>query len=465
MDFNLNHDTISAIATPLGEGGIGIIKISGPDASTIASRLFRPRKFAHPLKSHQLYHGWIVDPDSQEVVDEVLLSFMASPHTYTREDLVEINCHSGFMVLNQILELVLRSGARLAEPGEFTRRAFLSGRIDLSQAEAVLDVIHSRSQQSLTLAGRHLRGDFRDRILGWRDQLFQLQAEIEAFIDFSDDLDEDANESSFLLHSLEEELINPLEQMLKSYESGRILREGLTLVLVGKPNVGKSSLLNVLLGKNRAIVTHLPGTTRDVIEDSFLLSGVLIKILDTAGIRLKPDTIESMGIERTLASVAEADAVLWLIDQSQPLSDEDDRVFQTISGRRYIILLNKSDLPSVVSVDEVKRRYDSTAPVLKLSVFDPVHVEKLREYLTNTFLRRPLEINRSAMIPNLRHKACFEQALASLLRARELVEDGSYTELVSLEIHSARKNLDTVLGLEADEGLLDSIFSNFCIGK
>lgn len=465
MDFNFNDDTISAIATPIGEGGIGIIKISGLDASKIANRLFRPLKFARPLKSHQLYHGWIVDPDSQEVVDEVLLSYMAAPYTYTREDVVEINCHSGFMVLNQILELVLQSGARLAEPGEFTRRAFLSGRIDLSQAEAVLDVIHSRSQQSLTLAGRHLTGEFRDRILAWRNQLFDLQAALEAFIDFSDDLDENVDESATLLSSLEKESINPLKQMLKSYESGRILREGLTLVLVGKPNVGKSSLLNVLLGKNRAIVTHLPGTTRDVIEDSFLLSGVLVKILDTAGIRLKPDTIEAIGIERTLASVAEADVILWLIDQSQPLSDEDDRVFQTISGRRYCTLLNKSDLPSIVSVDEVKRRYGSTAPVLNLSVFDLAHIEILRDYLTDTFLRSPLEMNRSALIPNLRHKERFEQALASLLRARELVEEGSYTELISLEIHSARKHLDTVLGLEGDEDLLDSIFSNFCIGK
>jgi len=465
MDFNRTDDTISAIATPIGEGGIGIIKISGADASTIANRLFRPRKPARRLKSHQLYHGWIVDPDSREVVDEVLLSYMASPHTYTREDVVEINCHSGFMVLSQILELVLQSGARLADPGEFTRRAFLNGRIDLSQAEAVLEVIHSKSQQSLKLAGRQLRGDFRDRILAWRGQLLQLQTEIEAFIDFSDDLDEDVSEPSFSLHSLEEELINPLKETLESHESGRILREGFTLVLVGKPNVGKSSLLNVLLGKNRAIVTHLPGTTRDVIEDSFLLSGILVKILDTAGIRLKPDTIESIGIERTVASVAEADAVLWLIDQSRLLSDEDDRVFQTISGRRYIIVLNKSDLSAVVSAEEVKRRYDSTAPVLQLSVFDQAQIDKLRDYLTDSFLRCPLEMNGSALIPNLRHKACFEQALGSLLRARELVAEGSYNELISLEFHSARKSLDLVLGLEADEDLLDSIFLNFCIGK
>jgi tRNA modification GTPase len=398
-------------------------------------------------------------------VDEVLLSYMAGPHTYTREDVVEINCHSGFMVLSQILELVLRNGARLAEPGEFTRRAFLSGRIDLSQAEAVLDVIHSRSQQSLKLAGLQLRGDFRNRVLEWREQLLRLQTVLEAFIDFGDDLDEDASESSFSLHLLEEELISPLQHMIDTYESGRILREGFTLVLVGKPNVGKSSLLNVLLGKDRAIVTHLPGTTRDVIEDSFLLSGVLVKILDTAGIRLEPDAIESIGIERTLASIGEADAVLWLIDQSRQLTDDDDKIFRTISELRHIIILNKSDLSRVVSADTVKRRYGSTSPVLNLSVFDPVQIDKLREFLADTFLRRPLERNRSALIPNLRHKVCFEEALASLQRARELLVESSYSELVSLEFHSARRSLGSVLGLEADEDLLDSIFSNFCIGK
>lgn len=465
MDYKLNNDTISAIATPIGEGGIGIIKISGPDALGIAQKLFKPRKSVRHLQSHRLYHGWILAPDSGDILDEVLLSYMAAPCTYTREDVVEINCHSGYQALNSILEMVLKSGSRLADPGEFTRRAFLNGRIDLSQAEAVLDVIHSRSQQSLLLANRQLRGDYRDTILDWRNQLFQMHAEAEAFIDFSDELDgEDGNDPS-LLRTLHETLIEPLKEMIASYESGKLLREGLKLVLVGKPNVGKSSLLNVLVGKQRAIVTSFPGTTRDVVEDSFLLSGVLVRILDTAGIRTKPDTIESMGIERTISSVAEADVVLWLIDRSQPLSDEDDRVFRTISGKRHIILLNKCDLPQAVSLDEVKRAYESDAHVLELSVFDPFRLEELRGYLSDTFLRRPLAVNRSAIVSNLRHRLCFESALASLLRASQLAESGGYTELISLEILAARKELDSVLGLEADEDLLDTIFSNFCIGK
>lgn len=465
MDFELNQDTISAIATPIGQGGIGIVKISGPAALTIAGKIFRPRKSIHSFETHKLYHGWIVEPATQEIIDEVLLSYMAGPHTYTREDLVEINCHSGFMVLNRIMELALQSGSRLAEPGEFTRRAFLNGRIDLSQAEAVVDIIHSKSQQSLLAAGRHLKGDFRDKISGLRDQLFQLQTEIEALIDFSDDLDEENIESPLAHLRLDESLINPLSQILASYESGRILREGLTLVLVGKPNVGKSSLLNVLLGRDRAIVTTIPGTTRDVIEDSFLLSGVLVRILDTAGIRLQPDSIESIGIERTLISLDEADIVLWLIDQSQPLSEEDDHIFKRVSSKQYVVLLNKSDLPPVVTIDEIRNRYDQKAKTLAMSVFKQLDIDRLRTFLRDAFLRQPLEMNRSAMIPNLRQKGCLEQSLRALLRAKELLEAGSYNELVSLEIQVAKKQLNSLLGLDIDQDLLENIFSQFCIGK
>ncbi|MCK8601122.1 tRNA uridine-5-carboxymethylaminomethyl(34) synthesis GTPase MnmE [Desulfoferrobacter suflitae] len=467
MDFELTDDTISAIATPIGQGGIGIVKISGTEALSIAKRIFRPRKSVHAYETHKLYHGWIVEPETQEVVDEVLLSYMAGPRTYTREDMVEINCHSGFMVLNRIMEFVLQSGARLAEPGEFTRRAFLNGRIDLSQAEAVADLIHSRSQQSLLAAARHLSGDFRSQIDELRDKLWQLQSEIEAFIDFGNDLDEgEANiESVKLLLTMEESLIRPLGQILACYETGRLLREGLTLVLVGKPNVGKSSLLNVLLGKDRAIVTSMPGTTRDIIEDSFRLSGVLIRILDTAGIRMKPDSIESMGIQRTLSAVAEADIILWLMDQSQPLSEEDDQVFQAVSGKSYMILLNKCDLPPRLSVEDIRTRYDRAVPVLRISVFNRGDIEGLQNFLRDRFLATPLAENRSALIPNMRQKECCERSLEALQRGRKLLQTGSYNELVSLEIETARKHLNAVLGLEVDQDLLDGIFSRFCIGK
>lgn len=466
MDFKLCEDTICAIATPIGEGGIGIVKISGPEAFTVVSKLFRPQKPSRSLKPYQLCHGWIVDPTSKDVLDEVLVSYMAAPRSYTREDVVEINCHSGYLVLNQILQLILEHGPRLAEPGEFTRRAFLAGRIDLSQAEAVLEVIHSRSQQHLQVAAAHLKGELRKRILALREHLFQLQAAVEASIDFSDDLEEDpAEHDPPLPRQLDEQLIGPLSEMLDHYREGRVLREGLKIVLVGKPNVGKSSLLNALVRKERAIVTPFPGTTRDVIEESFLLGGVLVRVLDTAGIRAEPDLIESIGIERTFQAVAEADVVLWLIDQSQPLSREDDEIFQSISTSQFVVILNKSDLPMVTSAEEAAQRYGPNRSVISMSALDPKDIVRLRDHLQESFLRRPLEMSRSALVPNLRHKNCLEQSLEALMRCKQLLESKSFPELVSLELHSARRQLDLLLGLEVEEDLLDSIFSQFCIGK
>jgi tRNA modification GTPase len=469
MDFKLLQDTICAIATPIGEAGIGIVRISGPEALDLARSIFQPRAPEAVLKSHTLHYGWIKNPATGEIVDEVLLAFMAAPRTYTREDVVEIDCHSGYAVLNRILELVLASGARLAEPGEFTRRAFLNGRIDLSQAEAVIEIIRSRSEQSLLLANRHLRGDFRQRIEGWRESILEIQTWIEAFIDFADDLPEEAEEEApayeALCGSLREKVLDPVRRVLDTYAEGRVLREGLTLVLAGKPNVGKSSLLNALLGKDRAIVTPAPGTTRDVIEDSFLLSGFLVRILDTAGIRQEPDEIESHGVERAMRSLAEADVVLWLIDQSRPLTSEDNAVFQAVAGSRYIVILNKNDLPAAAPVEKVQTRFGSSAPILKLSAKNPSDIERLKTFLSESYLMRPLERCRSDTVPNLRQKECLERALEALLRAEDLLEAGAYAELVSLELQTARKRLDAILGWQTGDELLDRIFSDFCIGK
>lgn len=484
MDFYPKEDTICAVATPIGEGGIGVIKISGPEALSIALSIFQsashkssplssekeeggasPSAPAPLLRSHRLYYGWVRDPAIDEPIDEVLLSYMAAPHSYTCEDVVEINCHSGFAVLNRLLQLVLKQGARLADPGEFTRRAFLNGRIDLSQAEAVIDIIHSRSQQSLAAANRHLRGDFRDRIRGWREQILQLQSEVEVSIDFAEDVEEESVDFLSLGKRLKNDLIFPLQKALDHYDNGRILREGLSLVLVGKPNVGKSSLLNALVGKDRAIVTPFPGTTRDVVEDSFLLSGVQVRILDTAGIRRKPDAIESIGIERTLQSLEEADVALWLIDQSRPLSEEDDLIFEALGSVRCVILLNKTDLPPAVTLQEVRERYGKPHFIFQLSALNPSDIERLQNELRDAFLKNPLENSRSAIIPNLRHKECLERTLAILLRVERLLEEKAYPELTAMELQSARRELESVLGQNVDEDLLDRIFSQFCIGK
>ncbi|MFZ2445954.1 MAG: tRNA uridine-5-carboxymethylaminomethyl(34) synthesis GTPase MnmE [Syntrophobacteraceae bacterium] len=469
MDFRLLQDTICAIATPVGEAGIGIIRLSGPEAPSLARRIFKSRNPEHKFIPHTLHYGWIKDPSTGELIDEVLLSYMAAPRTYTREDVVEINCHSGFAVLNRILELVLSCGARLAEPGEFTRRAFLNGRIDLSQAEAVIEIIRSRSEQGLLLANRHLRGDFRSIIETWRETLLLAQSRIEAFIDFSEDLPEEDEEEApayqSLLDELKRDVIDPLASVLRRYDEGRVLREGLTLVLVGKPNVGKSSMLNALLGKDRAIVTAAPGTTRDVIEDSFLLSGVQVRILDTAGIRNQPDEIESHGIERTLRSVSEADVVLWLIDNSRPLTSEDRKVYDAVGGSRYIVLLNKSDLAPAFPIEKVQDRFAGPAPILRISVKNASDIARLKTYLSETFVMRPIEHCRSEIVPNLRQKECLENARGALARAGELLISGSYGELVSLELQSARRQIEAILGWENDGDLLDRIFSRFCVGK
>ena len=446
-----------------------MIKLSGPEALSIAKKIFRPKDPQKSLKSHTLHYGWIKDPVTGETLDEVLLCFMAAPRTYTCEDVVEINCHSGYAVLNRILGLAMSTGARPAQPGEFTRRAFLNGRIDLSQAEAVIEIIRSRSEQGILLANRHLRGELRQLVEKWHETLLQAQTRLEAFIDFSEDLEEEAEPEALANKSLLEEVLEgvarPLAAVLSKYEEGRVLREGITLVLVGKPNVGKSSMLNALLGKDRAIVTAAPGTTRDVIEDTFILGGVQVRVLDTAGIRSQPDEIESYGIEMTIRSIAEADVVLWLIDNSRPLTAEDEKVYESIGESRRIVLLNKSDLPPAFPIECVRQRFPGNGPFLGLSAKNPSHIERLKTYLAESFIMRPIENCKSEIVPNLRQKECLEKAMNAIVRAEELMSSNAYSELVSLELESARRQLAALLGRGNDAELLDRIFLQFCVGK
>ena len=469
MDLELLDDTICAIATPVGEAGVGIIRLSGPRALEAARKIFRRDDPGRLLRSHTLHHGWIIDPVSGERIDEVLLSFMAAPKTYTREDVVEINCHSGFAVLSRVLGLVVSAGARLARPGEFTRRAFLNGRIDLSQAEAVIETIRSRSEQGLLLANRHLRGDFRRLVENWLELLARAQSHIEAHIDFSEDLAEEENQGTTLYESLREtlarEVAAPLATALGRFEEGRVLRDGLTFVLAGKPNVGKSSMLNGLLGKTRAIVTASPGTTRDVIEDTFLLGGVQVRLLDTAGIRSEPDEIESFGIEMTVRSLSEADVTIWLIDRSRPLTEEDQSVRQAIGERPCVVLLNKSDLPAAFTPESLAERFPGMNAAMALSAKNPEDMDRLKAFLARTFIERPVKNCESQIAPNLRQKEHLESALDSILKAVELLEAAAYGELASFEIDSARKQLEAIVGRSHDIDLLDRIFLQFCIGK
>ncbi|MCX7821816.1 MAG: tRNA uridine-5-carboxymethylaminomethyl(34) synthesis GTPase MnmE [Syntrophobacterales bacterium] len=474
----LANDTICAIATPVGIGGIGIIRISGKDAIAIAKRLFRPVSPSLPLRSHRLHYGWIYDPETGFPVDEVLLSVMKAPRSYTREDIVEINCHSGYAVLEEILHLVIKQGARLADPGEFTYRAFLHGRIDLSQAEAIEGIISSRSRASLDLARRQLQGWTSSGITKWIDVITNILAHLEAHLDFSEDIEEEEEGLSTeaflksLAKQLEEELILPIEQTIRAFDSVRILREGLSLALVGKPNVGKSSLLNALLERDRAIVTEYAGTTRDVIEDSFTIDGVLVRIMDTAGIRQKADVIETMGIEKTFKAIEQVNVVLWLLDISEALSSEDDYIYQLLQGLRYIIVLNKADLPHRWNETSIRDRYKTEAPLIVISAKKREDVEALKMFIRDRFLKEVMEEATEGFAINQRHREHLIRALENISRAKHLcLEERSHFpplpyELIAYELEAARKELNAIIGRGVSlEDVLNRVFSRFCIGK
>jgi tRNA modification GTPase len=456
-------ETVAAIATPAGVGGIGIVKISGPSAWAIGQRLFQPAGVPEKLCSHRLYHGHIVEPETGRPVDEVLTSFMRTPHTYTREDVVEINCHSGMAVLERILELVLRSGARLAEPGEFTRRAFLNGRIDLTQAEAVLDVIHSKTRRSLALASEHLRGTLHLVITDLRTQLLQVLATVEAAIDFPDE-EIETPEGVELAERLRGRVLGPVTTLLARYEDGRILREGLAVIIAGKPNVGKSRLLNTLLRSDRALVTPVPGTTRDVIEEGLNLRGIPIRLMDTAGLREADTLVEQLGMELTRDRLARADLVLFVLDRSASLTREDMQIHDELGDKPRIIILNKADLDRHPDFAVIEGRFPGET-ILEISALRGDGIEKLKDAVFQTIRSCRLDTEISVVAPNLRHRMCLERTREAVNRASELVESGASAEVVAFELQEALRHLGEIIGMTTSEDVLDQIFSQFCIGK
>jgi tRNA modification GTPase len=457
------EDTIAAIATPIGAGGIGIIKISGPEAWAIGRRLFDQSGSLETIQSHHLHHGHIVDSKTEKTVDEVLVSFMRAPSTYTREDVVEINCHSGFAVLDRILGLVIRAGARLAEPGEFTRRAFLNGRIDLTQAEAVLDLIHSKTRRSLDLASEHLRGELQTIITELRGHLLDLLAMLEAAIDFPDeDLEILADEH--LAARIRQQVQDPITQLLEHYEDGRILREGLAVIIAGKPNVGKSSLLNKLLRSNRALVTPVPGTTRDVIEESMSLKGIPLRLMDTAGLRQTEELVEKLGVEFTRERLAQADLVLFLLDRSTPLAPEDLQIYKDIGNKPRLIVLNKVDLEAHPDFAAIRERFPEET-IVETSALYGDGMEELKDAVFLSILDGRLDTETSVVAPNLRHKLCLERSLEAVNRGLELLDGQSSAELIAFEVQEALAHLGEIVGLTTTEDLLDQIFSRFCLGK
>jgi tRNA modification GTPase len=458
-----DQDTIVAISTPVGMGGIGIIRISGPRAVPIVRPLFPSVSSWESLPSHHLTLGNLIDPVSGKVMDQTLLTYMKAPQTYTREDVIEINCHSGRLVLQKVLELVLRQGARLAEPGEFTLRAFIHGRIDLTQAEGIIELIQAQTDQALEKANKLLQGDLQQELNSIQEELLSLLAYLETAIDFPEEELEilDRLEWNRLL---QERALFPLSRLIQSYEEGRPLLEGVSLVIVGKPNVGKSSLLNKLLKEERAIVTPIPGTTRDTIEEIILLKGLPFRLVDTAGIRQAKDEVEEAGIQRTRGKVQEAGIVLFLIDTSEFLAEEDRVIFQEIGDKPLLVVLNKIDLPAVISFEEVEKEFPGRA-MLPISARFGQGIETLKEELHELFLRSFVPETLPDLIPTLRQKQVLEQMALSLTRAYQLSEQNQSPELIALDLQKALEQLGALTGTITPDDVLDRVFSRFCIGK
>jgi tRNA modification GTPase len=463
MIIHSDGDTIAAISTPYGESGIGIVRVSGGLAREVGLRLFRPRDARTAFESHRVHYGEIVDPVDGRVIDEVLVLFMAAPRTYTREDVVEIHCHGGYLVLRRILECVIREGARLAEPGEFTKRAFLSGRIDLAQAEAVIETIKARTVEGLRVANEQLGGRLSGEIEEMRSTLLGGLAEIEGRLDFPD---ENGGESDWEdVRGVLGSVSKRLSDLIGSFAHGRVLREGVVAAIVGKTNVGKSSLLNALVGDERAIVTDVPGTTRDVIEERMSLWGVLVRVVDTAGMRNWRNEAEREGIERTRRMIGLADLVIVVVDQSRRLTGEDRDIFSRVRGKKKVVVVNKIDLPRKLGRRGLTRFGPETV-LIEVSALTGENMEGLREAVAKEALEMGLDRSeKETVIMETRHKRALEVAEDALGRAMKEIERGASPEIVALEVRGAMDGLGEIVGETVTEEVLDEVFRRFCVGK
>lgn len=464
MNMLTGDDTISAIATAIGEGGIGIVRISGRKAVTIANKLFISKTGMQTtnIVSHQVVYGEIVDPASGETVDEVLLIIMRAPHSYTREDVVEIHCHGGPVPLKRILDLTLILGSRLAEPGEFTKRAFLNGRLDLAQAEAVIDIIRAKTDASLKTAVGNLSGHLSTEIKHLRYNILSMIAQLEAAIDFPEEDIEEAAAAD--VAQLIVKAKADIDKLLATAQTGRILREGLATVIIGKPNVGKSSLLNALLREKRAIVTDIPGTTRDIIEEYVNIRGIPLKIIDTAGIRETADVVERIGVEKAKELINQADLILLLLDASEPLAPEDRAILELLSGQQAIILVNKSDLPSLLDFAEIEQHIGSRM-VVKMSVTQGDGLAELEEKIANLVYGGHVSQGEAAFVNNVRHADALRHTNQRLAEALLTIEDGMPPDCVVVDLRAAWEKLGGITGDTVGEDIIDQIFTQFCIGK
>lgn len=453
-------DTIAAISTAMGASGIGIVRLSGPEAIEIASKAFQSKSPLTEENNRKLLYGHIVKED--KVLDEVLLAPFFKPNTYTRENMAEINCHGGQIAVNLVLEYMLELGCRLAEPGEFTKRAFLNGRLDLSQAEAVIDLIDAHSKEGYSAGIDQLEGSLSRFITKDREKLVNMMALIEANIDFPTDEIEEANNTKLIEQG--EELLQGLKELRSTSSRGRLLREGISTVIVGKPNVGKSSLLNAFLRENRAIVTDIPGTTRDIIEEYVNLDGVTLKIKDTAGIRSTEDVVEQIGVEMAESSIKQADLVIALFDSSKALESEDYRILDLVKDQKSIYILNKSDLESKIGIEDLKEA-GAKGEILTTSLLEAKGVVVLEDKIKEAFSLGEISSNNQAMITNLRHRRALDKAIESVESAVDALHIGIPIDCVEVDLNDAYNALGEITGETIEEEILDKIFSDFCIGK
>lgn len=460
--FGLDFDTIAAISTPLGEGAIAIVRLSGDEAVEIAGKMFRGKNLSE-VDSHTIHYGRIVDPHTEEMIEEVMVSVMRAPKTFTREDVVEINCHGGLASVNRLLELALHYGARLAEPGEFTKRAFLNGRIDLSQAEAVMDLIRAKTDKAMHVAVKQLDGKLSKLVSKLRQELIETVAHVEVNIDYPEY--DDVEEMTFqLLTSRIDSVSLEIEKLLVMARQGKVLREGIKTAIIGRPNVGKSSLMNALVQENKAIVTDIPGTTRDVIEEYVNVRGVPLKLIDTAGIRDTEDLVEKIGVERSRQVLKEADLILLVLSNNEPLTDEDRQLFDVVKDLETIVLINKTDLEVQLDYDEVKRLSGDKA-IVTTTLIEEAGVDQLEDAIAQAFFDGGIETDDLSYVSNVRHIQLLKQSLDALVDAKMAIESDMPLDLVQIDITRTWELLGEIIGDTVQDSLLDQLFSQFCLGK
>lgn len=454
-------DTIAAISTPRGEGGIGIVRISGDRAIEILGKIFKPKseKEIKELRNFSINYGKLYN-ENNELVDEVLVSIMKGTKTYTAEDIVEINCHGGYLITEKVLELVLRFGARHAEQGEFTRRAFVNGRIDLTQAEAVMDLIHSKTDKSISLSLDQLRGDLKSQIAHLKKLLLDVAAHVNVVLDYPEEGIDDPLPDN-LVDNLET-VMNTANELILSYDKGKMIKEGVKTAIVGKPNVGKSSLLNALLREERAIVTHIAGTTRDIIEEVINIKGIPLVLVDTAGIRKTDDLVENIGVEKSFEQIEKADFILFVVDGSTELDNEDFKINEKLRGKKVLGIVNKNDLNQVAKLSEL----DSVDSFINISAKESIGISDMEEQIYDLIVRGTVEnSSKKLIITSIRHKTALEKTKDAIKNIFETINMGLPMDLIAVDLKEALDSLSEVTGEISTEDLLDHVFKNFCVGK